>query len=342
MRPFRFHHIMAAGFALLLLPMPARADVEKTSMALPAVAPIFALEWIAQDAGIYKEVGLDVAEQMVRGVGATNAVISGSLDFANSSGSTLTRAVAKDQPIIGIATTYDRTGFWIIVNKKIADERHFDPKAPLAERAKILKGLRFSVGSLQTLPHAYLNAVAKIGGLNPDTDIVAAPITLADTLPAMATGSIDGASIGPPAVYQALKSGTAVVVADGTTGNPIDPPWLTRIDSIVIIARKDTCTARRSVCVKMGEALVKAAAYMHDRPRESEAIIGKRLNFFEPDALRNMYEVTAESTPRSPAVSAKGLETADQLNVDAGFMAADQKLPSYDKLFDNEFVSSAR
>jgi ABC-type nitrate/sulfonate/bicarbonate transport system substrate-binding protein len=337
--PFRFHHMIATGLALLALPLSARADMEKTSMAMPAVAPIFALEWIAQDAGIYKEVGLDVAEPIVRGVGATNAVISGSTDFANSSGSTLTRAAAKNQPIIGIATTYDRTGFWIIVNKKIADERHFDPKAPLAERAKILKGLRFSVGSLQTLPHAYLHAIAKIGGLTPDTDLVAAPISLADTLPAMATGSIDGASIGPPAVYQALKSGAAVVIADGTTGHPIDPPWLTRIDSIVIIVKKDTCTTRRSVCVKMGQALVKAAAYMHDRPNESEAIIGKRLNFAEPDALRNMYEVTAESTPRSPAVSAKGLETADQLNVYAGFMKADQKLSSYDNLFDNQYVS---
>jgi ABC-type nitrate/sulfonate/bicarbonate transport system substrate-binding protein len=321
--------------------MPARADMEKTSMALPAVAPIFALSWVAQDAGIYKDVGLDVTEQMVRGVGATNAVISGSMDFANSSGSTLTRAVAKDQPIIGIATTYDRTGFWIIINKTIADERHFDPKAPLAERAKVLKGLRFTVGSLQTLPHAYLNAIAKIGGLDPQTDLVAAAISLPDTLPSMANGTIDGAAVGPPAVQQAVRAGSAVVVADGTTGNPIDPPWLARIDSIVVIAKKDTCTTRRSVCMKMGEALTKAAAFFHDRPKETAAIMGKRLNFTDPPILEDMYRVTAESTPRSLAVSAKGLETADQLNVDAGFMPADQKLTSYDHLFDNQFVGGA-
>ncbi len=306
-------------------------------MALPAIAPIFALSWVAQDAGIYKDVGLDVTEQVVRGVGATNAVISGSVDFANSSGSTLTRAAAKSQPLIGIATTYDRSGFWIILNKKVADERHFDPKAPLAERAKVLKGLRFAVGGLQTLPHAYLNAIAKIGGLDPQNDLVAAGIALPETLPAMQNGSIDGASVGPPVVQQALKAG-AVVVADGTTGNPIDPPWLARVDSIVVVAMKDTCTTRRSVCVKMGEALVKAAAFFHDRPKETAAIMGKRLNFTDPEILEEMYQVTAESTPRSPAVSAKGLETADQLNVDAGFMPADQKLTSYDSIFDNEFV----
>ncbi|HEY1505926.1 MAG TPA: ABC transporter substrate-binding protein [Stellaceae bacterium] len=334
----RFSHLTAATVALLALALPARAEMEKTSMALPAIAPIFALAWVAQDAGIYKDVGLDVTEQIVQGVGATNAVISGSMDFANSSGSTLSRAVARNQPIIGIATTYDRSGFWIIVNTKIAEERHFDPKASLAERAKVLKGLRFTVGGLLTLPHAYLNAIAKIGGLDPQTDIVAAAISLPDTLPAMAAGAIDGASVGPPVVQQAVASGAAVVVADGTTGDPIDPPWLGRIDSIVVIAKKDTCATRRSVCVKMGQALTKAAAFIHDRPKETAAIMGKRLKFADPRILEEMYQVTRDSTPLSPAVSAKGLEAADQLNVYAGFMPADQKLTSYEALFDNEFV----
>ena len=48
-------------FTGLAAAFPARADVEKTSMAFPAIAPIFASSWIAQDAGIYKEVGLEVS-----------------------------------------------------------------------------------------------------------------------------------------------------------------------------------------------------------------------------------------------------------------------------------------
>jgi ABC-type nitrate/sulfonate/bicarbonate transport system substrate-binding protein len=92
----------------------------------------------------------------------------------------------------------------------------------------------------------------------------------------------------------------------------------------------------------MGQAIVKAVAFMHDHPKESAAIMGKRLNFTDdPQILQDMYQVTAESTPRDPAVSAKGLETADQLNVEAGFMQADQKLKSYDGLFDNQFVGGA-
>ena len=50
----RRHLIAASSLAALAVAaaFPVRAaDMEKTSMALPAVAPIFANSWVAQDAG---------------------------------------------------------------------------------------------------------------------------------------------------------------------------------------------------------------------------------------------------------------------------------------------------
>ena len=321
--------------------LPARAaDMEKTSMAFPALAPIFSTSWIAQDAGIYKEVGLEVSEQIIQGIGATNAVISGSIDFANASGVTLTRAAARNQPIVGIANTYERSGFWVIINKSVADAHHFDPKAPLAERAKILKGLKFAVGGIQTIPHAYLNAIAKTAGLDPQTDLIVSAIVPPETPGAMKTNAVDGASVGPPVVEQVVQDQGGVVVADGTTANPVDPPWLTHVDANVILVKKDTCVTHRSLCVKMGQAMAKAAAYIHDHPKETTAILGKRANITDQKVLDDMYKVTAESTPAIPTLDAKGLETADQLNVEAGFMPADQKLKSYEGIFDNQYVQT--
>jgi hypothetical protein len=37
-------------------------------------------------------------------------------------------------------------------------------------------------------------------------------------------------------------------------------------------------------------------------------------------------------------LDAKGLVTADDLNIEAGFRKAEEKLPSYDQNFTNEFV----
>lgn len=323
---------------LWLLSWPARAATEHTSVALPARAAIFASLYVAQDAGIYKDVGLDVTEQVIQGIGSANAVISGSIDFSSSSGVTLTRAVARDQPVTAIANTYDRTGFWIVIKKSVADQRHFDPKAPLAARAKLMKGLRFAVGGIQAIPDAYAKAIAKVGGLDPDNDIVRAGITPQETFGAMQTGSIDGASIGPPVLEQLLQNNFAVVLADGTTGNPVDPPWLSHVDANVIFVRKQTCTEHRSLCVKMGEAMVKGAAYIHNNPEGTKKILAERLNIKDPAVLNDTYRITALATPLQPTLDAKGLAAADKLNIEAGFMQASAALKSYDHIFTNEFV----
>ena len=334
------HFIRLGGIAALgLLALPAQAQTEHTSLALPAVASIFTSAYVAQDAGIYKQLGLDVTEQVIQGIGSANAVIAGSMDFSMSSGVTLTRAAARNQPVIGIANTYDHLGFWVIINRKIAEERHFDPKAPLAERAKILKGLRIAVGGIQAIPDAYLKTIALIGGVDPDTGLVRAGITPQETFGAMQTNSVDGASIGPPVIEQLLQSKLGVVIADGTTASPVDPPWLGHIDANVILTRKQLCAEHKSLCQKMGRAMVLAAAYIHEHPQETIAILGKRLNVADQAVLAETYKKTVASTPLKPVLDAKGLATADDLNVAAKFMPADQKLPSYEGIFTNEYVN---
>ena len=334
-----FRHLLAAGTAVLIATAThAQAAMENTSVALPAIVPIFASLYVAQDAGIYKEVGLEVKEQVIAGIGSANAVISGSIDFSSSSGVTLTRAAARQQPVIGIGNTYDRSGFWIVIKKSIADERHFDPKAPLAQRAALMKGLRIAIGGFQAIPDAYAKTIAHIGGLNSDTDFVRAAISPTDTLGAMKTGSIDGASIGAPVLEQLQQDNFAVVLTNGTTANPTDPPWLSHVAANVIFVRKQTCTERKSLCVKMGEAMVKAAAYVHQHADETKKILAKRLNIADPAIIDDMYRVVVAGTSRPPTLDAEELSAAEELNIQAGFMPADQKLKTYDGIFTNEFV----
>jgi len=326
---------VAAGALALALGAPARADVEHTTMAMPAVALIFSTEYIAQDAGIYKSEDLDVKEQVIAGIVATNAVIAGSMDFAYASGVTLTRATARGQPVLGIALTYDHTGFWIVLSKKLADERHFDPNAPLAERAKLMKGLRFAVGgSIQAIPHAYLNDIGRAGGLDPTTDYVVTAMMPADQLASLEHGAVDGFSGGPPIVEQAVREGSGVIIADGNK----DPDWLTHVAANVVLTRPSTCEKHRSLCVKMGRATAKALTFMHEHPQEAMAILGKRVNVTDPAVLAEAFKHTLEATPESAALDAQGLETADRLNIEAGFMKPEDKLSSYTKIFTNEFA----
>jgi sulfonate transport system substrate-binding protein len=323
--------------ALAAILAPARAQTEKTSLALPARAFIFSTAYIAQDAGIFKSQGLEVREQVIQGIASANAVIAGSIDFSFSSGVTLTRAAARGQPVIGIANTFDRTGFWIVLNKKIAEQRHFDPNAPLAERAKILKGLRIGVGAINAIPHAYLKLIARVGGLDAERDLVVAGVTPPEQIGALERNAIDGVSSGPPVIEQALHDGLGVIIADGTTGN-VDPPSLAHVAANALMTRRQLCIDRRPLCVKMGHAMVLANAFMHEHPKEAMAMLGKRLNVKNADVLADAYKHTVDSTPSPPLLDAQELSAADDLNVEAGLMKASEKLPSYDKIFTNEFV----
>ena len=204
--------------ALAAATAPARAQMEKTTLALPARAFIFSAAYVAQDAGIFKSVGLEVRQQVIRGIGSANAVIAGAIDFSFSSGVTLTRAAARGQPLIGIANTFDHTGFWVVIRKSIAEQRHYNPNAPLAERAKVLKGLRMGVGGINAIPHAYLKLIARAGGLDPEKDLLVAGIAPPEQIGALERNAIDGVSSGAPVIEQALHDGSVVVVADGMTG----------------------------------------------------------------------------------------------------------------------------
>ena len=130
----------------------------------------------------------------------------------------------------------------------------------------------------------------------PQKDLIVSAIVPPETPGAMQTGAVDGASVGPPVIEQVTQDQGAVIVANGTTANPVDPPWLTHVDANVILVKKQTCVDHKSLCVKMGQALVKAAAFIHDHPKETTEMLGKRTRITDQKVLDGMYKVTLEST----------------------------------------------
>ena len=159
--------IVASVLALALFAMPARAEMEQARVALPSPIISFAAEYIAE-AMFFKDQGLDVQSQLLAGVASINAVISGSMEFAFSTGSSLTRAAAHGQKLLAIATLSTEPGEFLAMRKDITDAAHFDPKAPLAVRAQLLKGHSFGVGGIGTIGDAFLRVFAKAGGLDPE------------------------------------------------------------------------------------------------------------------------------------------------------------------------------
>jgi ABC-type nitrate/sulfonate/bicarbonate transport system substrate-binding protein len=323
------------AFALLGTAAPARAEEEHALMALPADVMQFLGIYAAQDLGFWKKQGLEVKTVLITGIGSFNAVVAGSADFSVSSAASLTRAAARGQRMLAIANMIDKPVWVLVIRKDIADAAHFDPKAPLAARAKILAGKTLSVDGINSVIHGYLKVIAKAGGVDPDTGITVAPLAPSETLAAFARHAIDGFVNGPPWPQTVLQDGTAVAVASPLTG---DPDWIAPNGSGVIITRPDFCRDHRSICVKMGRGLAEGARFIHDKPEEGLALLKKHFDKVDPAVVERAFQAVVAGTPVPPVMTAKVLGNSEHLNIEAGLMAPSDQLSSYDGLYTDEFV----
>jgi NitT/TauT family transport system substrate-binding protein len=331
----RFFAAMALSLVAGAPAIAQTAAPEHTIVSLPAENFGFLPFYVAQDRKIFEAQGLDVQKVVLFGVATTNGVISGAADFGFSNGASLTRAAARGQKLLGIAIMTDKPVWAIMMSKKLADAAHFDPQAPLAERAKVF-GLahNFAIDSVNSVGHALTRVIEKIGGVDPES-LPVTPLGATEAIAAFSRGAVDGFVSNPPWSEQILATGTAVIIANSLTG---DPPWMTPFGSGVVITRPQFCADHRSVCVKMGHSLVLAVAFVHEHPADALAILRARFAQIDPAVTARSFAAIEKSMPPKPAIVEAAIRNSDRLNVEAGFMKPEEQLSSYSDLFTNEFV----
>ena len=319
--------------ALLAFAVPARAETDHVLLALPTEGMQFLAYYVAEDLGFFKQEQLEVKHQVLVGVASFNAVVAGSADFAFASGASITRAAAHGQRMLAIAQMNNRPSWDIVIRKDVAEAAHFDPKAPIEQRAKVLQGKIMGTQGINALDHAYLKVVARLGG-DPENMTVSAMAPV-DTLAAFSRHAIDGFVSAPPWPQRVEDEGSAVIVASGPKGEPAS---LLPIASGLIVTRPQLCAEHRSLCEKMGHAMLMAARAAHERPKDVLALLAKRFPSIKPSVLERSQQLLIAGTPMMPAVDPQAIRNGDQLNVDAGFMKQGDMLPSYDGLSTNEYL----
>jgi NitT/TauT family transport system substrate-binding protein len=319
---------------LALVSVPARAEEEHALLALPADVMQFLGIYAAQDLGFWQREGLEVKTVFIAGVGSFNAVVSGSADFSVSSAVALTRAAAHGQRMLAIANMIDRPVWGIVVSKEIAEAAHFDPAAPLAARARLMQGKKMGVDAINSVVHAYLRAIAKAGGIDPES-IVVAPLQPADTLAAFTRKALDGFVAGTPWPQQVLQDGTCVVIASPITN---DPDWIAPNGSGVIVTRPQFCVEHRSICMKLGHGLVAGAKFIHEQPAEALALMRRHFDKIDAAVIERSFKVVQAGTPLLPVMVSAVLANSERLNIEAGLMTPADQLKSYDGLFTDQFV----
>jgi NitT/TauT family transport system substrate-binding protein len=261
-------------------------------------------------------------------------VISGSSDFTESSGSSFGRAVARGQKLLAIADTLDRPYVEVALRNDLAEAAGFDPKAPLEKRALALKGRTIAVESINSMIHAYVRLIAHRAGYDPD-DIRIAPMQPASMIAAFETRNIDGFAMSLPWPLIPVQEGKAVIVASGPDGDPAD---MTPFGHNLVVTRQDTCVKRREICMAVGHSYADAIAYIHSHPAEAQALLQKRFPSVEPNILAAAFVAMSKIAPEPPVVGRADIENSEIYNIDAGLMKPEEKLPSYDGIYTDEFV----
>jgi NitT/TauT family transport system substrate-binding protein len=264
-----------------------------------------------------------------------NAVIAGSAEFSISSSGSITRAAAHGQKLITIATLNNESGQFIALRKDIAEQRHFDAKAPFAERGKMLKGLTIATAGLGSVADAVIRIALRSAGLDPEKDATIAPMQPPDILAAFARKALDAFSLGPPFAQQAVHDGNAVILLNGSEG---DPPGYAPLAASLLVTRPQLCVDRHVLCEKLGHSMVEAASYIHEHRDGAVASLKKRFPTLDDAVLAASADAVIKMTDRPPASSAKAIANGDRMNVDAGFLKPEDLLKSYDDLFTNEYL----
>jgi len=306
---------------------------EDIIFAYPNIALTFSASYIAEDRGIYAKHGLRVKGMLIAGPGATNAVIAGSADFALASTVVQTRAAAKGQRLLSIANPLERPVVQIILRKDLVPK--FDPKAPLNDRVRLLKGRTIAVDAIGSILHGFPLLLARRAGLDPKTDLRISPMAPVAALAAFKTKQIDGFAMSMPWPIGPVLDGEAVTIASGPDG---DPPDMIPFGMASLITRPETCEKRRSVCEKMGRSMIDAVTFLRDRPAEAMALLKKRFAKLDDKVFAAGFEQIRKATPARPVTVRAALANGETYNVEAGLLPPDGRLKSYDGLYTEEFV----
>ena len=310
------------------------ADTPQVTLALPSVNISFTALYLAEDLHLWADQGLDVKTILIPGIGTNNAVINGSIQFALGSSDALTRAWTHGQHLQAIGAGVKKTMEWVMIRKDVADAARYDPAAPLAERAKILKGKKIAVTGIGSLPDAVLRSVAAEAGIHAD-DMSIATMLPPEIMAAWKTKQIDGFSNAMPYAQQVMADGSGLMVSDPTKG---EPTRFMPIAASIITVRADYCPAHKDLCTKFMNGFIAGMKIVVSDRDKTMAEMKKRFPAYDDKVLGMAYDALKDAENVPPRVDPKAIENGDKMNVAAGFLKPGEKLKDYAPLIDNSYI----
>jgi NitT/TauT family transport system substrate-binding protein len=324
--------LAAAAIGALAWVGPANAEgMESTSLALPATTVTFLPVYVAEDKGMWKNLGLDVTLHDITGMGATNAMLAGSVDFTVQSGPSLVRGNIRGRAMLGIAEMADHEAFALVARKESFPG--LDLKGSLKDRVVALKGKKISVDSPNTVVDVLLRYYAEKAGLNAKTDMTEVYMQPTEAIAALKSGAIDAAMLNYPWVETAQREG-AVLVVNAIT----ELPELTPAIATTTTTRAGFCNDHESICAKLAHGYVLSHKFIHEHPQEALEVALKRMPKANRSDLEKSLHTMLTATPLVPRYEVTSFPHTQELMIFGGMMRKEEARKSFDDMFSNKYV----
>jgi hypothetical protein len=88
----------------------------------------------------------------------------------------------------------------------------------------------------------------------------------------------------------------------------------------------------------MGHSMLLATKFLLEKKPEALAIMKKRFPNVNDTVLHHAFDAVTRMTQMPPSISLVAMENGDRMNAEGGFLKPEDRVPSYDGLFTNDFL----
>lgn len=298
----------------------ANAPLQKVAAGYSNVSADDLASWVAKEAGIFSQNGLDVDLQLVAGGSKTMAsLLSGQNDLALLGGGEVLSASTSGADLVVLATLAPVYPYLFEVSGDI-------------KTADDLRGKKVGVSSPGGSADIASRVVLKKQGLDPDTDVSMVPVdSHANRTAALISGAIQAGVDDPPDSYEVERQGLHPLFDLAGLKLPAA--------NTVLVGQRSWVSANRETAQKFVDGLVLGIARMRADKPFAIGVLKKYFQSDDEEAMSGAYEFfSGEVIPSVPAP--KQEQFADAISI---LSDKNDKVKSLDlgRIIDPSFVQSA-
>jgi NitT/TauT family transport system substrate-binding protein len=344
----RFMHLGGAGLlagasSLLVVPATGRAQANglrsiKMLAAAPVTLPFWAVSYVAEDLGFYKEEGLAIDRLgLNNGPSAMTALLAREGLCNLSTPGEMLAAKSRGQATKILMSLTNYTACVLVVSKQFAEQHKIVHGASVAQRLAVIKevkGARYGITVPGSLTDILIRMTIKAAGNDPDKDARIVPLqSAANLMAAIDNNGIDGFLFPSPFPEQAIAAFGAVPLV-----RVDEIPEAVRLQGQVMEAREEDVKNHPNVFAAVVRAQLRAMRAIAERPDEiGESLSRTRFSSVKREIWPSMWANNKDSY-RSPFVKAENLRPW----VAGGLVGTnvDSHTFPYDEVIDMQFVNA--